>query len=167
MATEGLGLVELVIAHLKKVASTDLARNWFAWQAVAGHYNHDLEDAVPPYLRRDRHERSLGARTETHFHHRNIFDVLAEAGAKTWTHYTVCDAPDWMPAPVQRKLFDEVFRTSKDGAILQTRSVETEDLVARHGLQKRFRRVAKASTEATAHDRSRLYRRVDYYEVCH
>lgn len=167
VATEGLGLVELVIAHLKKVAETDLARNWFAWQAVAGHFNHELEDAVPPYLRCDRHERSRGAPTDARFHHRNIFAVLGEAKRNTWTHYTVCDAPDWMPHPVQRRLFDEILRTSKDGAVVQTRSVETEDLVKRHGLQKRLRRITKSSDEATRRDRSRLYRRVDYYQVCH
>jgi S-adenosylmethionine-diacylglycerol 3-amino-3-carboxypropyl transferase len=167
VAAQGAGVVEVMVRLLKNIAATDVARNWFAWMAVAGRFNHDLPDAVPPYLRRDRHARSLRAPTSTTYHHRNICAVLGEAGPRTWSHYTVCDAPDWMPARVQRRLFDEVLRTSRDGAILQVRSVEEDDLIAAHGLGRRFERLRASSDAATRADRSRLYRRVDYYRVCH
>ena len=30
-------------------------------------------------------------------HHTNIFEVMGNADEGTWTHYTLCDAIDWMP----------------------------------------------------------------------
>ena len=161
-------LIEFYISHLKRLATTDLATNWFVWHAATGHFNHDHPDAVPPYLRRNRHERSSEqSPTKVLFHHGNIFDRLESAGPGTWSHYTLCDAPDWMPPHVQSKLLDEIHRTSKDGAIVLARTVEPESFVERLDDRRRFQLMEDASTRAAAEDRSRQYRRVDFFRVVH
>lgn len=167
LKTEGADLVGWMLLYLKRVSATDLARNWIVWHVVAGHYNHDEPDAVPPFVRRDRHQRSLGAPTRTTFHRRNIFDVLADAEPSTWSHYTLCDAPDWMPERVQKRLFDEILRTSRDGAVVQYRTVERESLIVRHGLERRLQPMTEVSREATTQDRSRLFGHVGFYRVVH
>lgn len=165
LETEGTDLIGFFVNHLRKVASTDLMRNWFAWYVLAGEFNHERQDAVPPYLRRDRHEKSLAADTKVTFHHGNLFDRLGAAGKNTWSHYTLCDAPDWMPAPVQRKMLDEIERTARPGATIMVRTVEEEGLVERLGLEKRFVLKKDISDKASHEDRSRQYRRVSFYEV--
>lgn len=167
LAAEGSGLAAYLQEHLRRVAATDLARNWFAWTAIAGHYNHDLPDAVPPYLRRAQHARSLTAPTRVQFHRRNIFDVLAAAGPRTWSHYTLCDAPDWMSPPAQQRLLSEILRTSRDGGVVAYRSVGHDSLVARHGLCGRLRPLTASSDAAALQDRSRQYQRVNYYRIVH
>lgn len=167
LETSPTGFVDFLVDHVKRVASTDLARNWFAWTAIAGHYNHDEPDAVPPYLRRDRHARSFGAPTRVRFHRRNIFDVLAAARPNTWSHYTLCDAPDWMPAAAQRRLFSEILRTSRDGGIVMYRSVEPHSLIRRHGLTQRLQPLLAQSAAAAELDRSRQYQGVNYYRIVH
>ena len=166
LATEQSDLGAYFVTHLRRVAATDLETNWFAWYANAGHFNHDRPDAVPPYLRPDRHASSVGSPTRTTWNNANLFDILAEGGADTWSHYLLCDAPDWMPAPVQRRLLDEILRTSRDGAVVLCRSVEDTDLVERAGMGRHFR-LKPESAQATRLDRSRQYRRVCFYEVCH
>ncbi len=166
LASERTDLADYFVTHVKRVASTDLETNWFAWYANAGHFNHDRADAVPPYLRADRHEASLGAPTRTSWSAINLFDALAEEGRHTWSHYLLCDAPDWMPAPTQRRLLQEILRTSRDGAVVLCRSVEDIDIVERAGMGRHFR-LKPESAEATRLDRSRQYRRVNLYEVCH
>lgn len=160
-------LLEFFVSHLKRLARTDLSTNWFVWYAVAGHFNHGNPDAVPPYLRRDRHERSTESPTSVHFHHGNIFDRLESAGTKTWSHYTLCDAPDWMPPKVQKRLLDEIFRTSQDGAVVLARSVEEDSFIDRIDQGRRFKLIEDASAKATVEDRSRQYRRVDFFRVEH
>jgi S-adenosylmethionine-diacylglycerol 3-amino-3-carboxypropyl transferase len=168
LRAEGLNdIVDFLVMHLGRVAETDLERNWFAWFAVAGHYNHARPDAVPPFMRRDHHDKSLGADTDVRFHHKNIFDVLGAAGPKTWTHYTFLDAPDWMPNDVQRKLLDEVLRTSEDGAVMLHRSVEEGSLPDRHGMSKHFVPMVEATELATRLDRTRQFRSVSFYRVAH
>ncbi|HYQ04446.1 MAG TPA: DUF3419 family protein [Polyangiaceae bacterium] len=168
LATEGgIDIVAMILAYLKRVAGTDLNKNWIAWHVVAGHYNHEEPDAVPPFIRRDRHERSLGSPTKTTFHRRNIFDVLGSAERNTWSHYTLCDAPDWMSDATQRRLFQEILRTSRDGAVMQYRTVERDSIIVRHGLEKHFRPLAETSRAATALDRSRLFSHVGFYQVVH
>jgi S-adenosylmethionine-diacylglycerol 3-amino-3-carboxypropyl transferase len=164
---EGMEMIDYFVAHIKRVASTDLATNWFGWYVVAGHYDHDNPDAVPPYLRRDRYERSHNAPTAVRYHKHNLFDVMAQAGAGTWSHYTLCDAPDWLPDEVQRRLLEEIRRTSRDGAIVLARSVEGACMVERTGMDKHLRRLDEISDAATAQDRSRQYRRVNFYRVEH
>lgn len=161
-------LLEFFVSHLKRLATTDLATNWFVWHAATGHFNHDHPDAVPPYLRKSRHERSSeDSPTFVCFHHGNIFERLQAATPKTWSHYTLCDAPDWMPLEVQARLLDEIFRTSQDGAIVLTRSVEHESFIERIDEGRRFRLIEDASKKATLEDRSRQYRRVDFFRVVH
>ena len=168
LRAEGLNdMVDFLIMHLCRVAETDLERNWFAWFAVAGHFNHDRQDAVPPFLRRDHHQAALGANTDVRFHHRNIFDVLGAAGRNTWTHYTLLDAPDWMPGDVQRRLLSEIVRTSADGAVVLHRSVEEGSLPDCHGMGRHFRLMTEASELATKLDRTRQFRRVNLYQVEH
>ncbi|MFV8755477.1 DUF3419 family protein [Nannocystaceae bacterium ST9] len=167
LAAEHSNLLEYFEIHMKRLVETDLERNWYAWYAAAGHFNHELPDAVPPYLRRDHHERSRRSRTELRYHNRNVFAVLAEAGPATWSHYTLCDAVDWMPAATQQALFREILRTSREGAKVLVRSVERDSLIARHGLERHFRLDRAASDWAARSDRSRQYRRVDVCTVIH
>lgn len=168
--TEGQpDLAAFILDHLRRLAHTEVATNWFIWWAIAGHFDHDRpSDAVPPYLRPDRHARSVEAPTEVRYHHhRNLFDVLDRSGPHAYTHYTLCDAPDWMPPATQRRLLDGIFRTSRDGAIVLYRSVEDDCMVERLGYEKRFVPLAERTAEATRADRSRQYRAVRFYQVQH
>jgi S-adenosylmethionine-diacylglycerol 3-amino-3-carboxypropyl transferase len=167
LKTEGVDLVGFILLYLKRVAATDLAKNWIVWHVIAGHYNHDEPDGVPPFVRKDRHERSLGSPTKTTFHRRDIFDVLDHADRDTWSHYTLCDAPDWMPERAQKRLFQEILRTSRDGAVVQYRTVERESIVVRHGLDKHLQPMTDISRAATELDRSRLFSHVGFYRVVH
>ncbi len=160
-------MVGFLHLYMKRIAATDIERNWFVWYAAAGHYNHELEDAVPPYLRPDHFETSKDADTAMRYHHANLFDVLEDASPNTWSHYTLCDATDWMSDDVQKRLFAEILRTSRDGARVLYRSVEDDSLVERHGLDRHFRLDDEASRLATELDRTRQYRRVNFYTVCH
>lgn len=157
-------MAEFVIGHLKKLASTDVDTNWFIWWAVAGQYNHDNKDAVPPFLRPDRYERAQESHTKFLWHHENLFDVMGRHGSNTWSHYTLCDAPDWMPQPVQKKMLQEIVRTARPGAVVLRRSVEEECIVEQNGMGRYFARMG-CSEAASRDDRSRQYRRVDFYRV--
>jgi S-adenosylmethionine-diacylglycerol 3-amino-3-carboxypropyl transferase len=166
LSAEGTSdFVTFMVRHLEAVAATDLETNWFAWYSVAGEFNHENPEAVPPYLRRESHARSYKVPTRLRFRHESIFDRLALAGPDTWTHYALCDAVDWMSAPTQRRLLDEIHRTSRDGAVMLYRSVEPGSLVERLGLGDRFVLMTPESDEATRLDRSRQYRRVNFYRV--
>ena len=167
LAAERSGLVEHLLEHLRRVAATDLARNWFAWTAIAGDYNHSLPDAVPPYLRSDRHARSCHAPTEVRYHCRNVFDVLADAGPATWSHFTLCDAPDWLQPAAQARLLREIVRTGRDGGVVAYRSVQPDSLVERHGLGERLQPLVASSSAAVRLERSRQYQRVNYYRIVH
>jgi S-adenosylmethionine-diacylglycerol 3-amino-3-carboxypropyl transferase len=155
----------LILHHLRRLATTDLETNWFAWLHVAGHYNHEREDAVPPYLRRDRWERSVRAPTTTRYHNRNLLDVLEAADDGTWTHYSLCDMPDWLAPKLQRHMLDEIYRTSEDGALVLYRTVEDDCIVGRHGMHRQFERKSHISERATRMDRSRQYKHVHLYQV--
>jgi len=165
--TEGMNIVDFFIEHLKRVAATDCETNWFVWYTVAGEFNHDNPDAVPPYLRKDRWERSYRAPTSVRYHNRNLFEVLSKAGPETWSHYTLCDAPDWLDDQAQRNLLDEIFRTSRDGAVVLARSVEGHSMVENVGYTDRFVPMVEASQDGTETDRSRQYRKVAFYRVQH
>ncbi|MFT7518874.1 MAG: S-adenosylmethionine-diacylglycerol 3-amino-3-carboxypropyl transferase [Kiritimatiellia bacterium] len=167
LETEGLDIVEFFIEHLKRVAATDVETNWFVWYTVAGEMNHDNPDAVPPYLRKSRWEKSFQAPTTTRYHNRNLFEVLGQAGPRTWSHYTLCDAPDWLPDPAQKHLLDEILRTSRDGAVVLARSVEGHGIVENCQYEKHFIPMTEESEYATLHDRSKQYRRVSFYRVAH
>lgn len=164
---EQTDLVSFFLRHLKRVAETDLETNWFAWLFLAGQYNHEHPDAVPPYLRRDRYERSLHGPTHVRYHNRNLFEVLGQGGRNEWSHYTLCDAPDWLPAPTQKRLLDEIRRTSRDGAIVLYRTVHDDCMVRRLGLEDQFRPMQEESRIASELDRSKQYRHVHFYQVQH
>lgn len=167
LQTEEMNIVDFFVEHLKRVAATDCETNWFVWYTVAGEFNHDNQAAVPPYLRKDRWEQSFRAPTSVRYHNRNLFEVLSKAGSNTWSHYTLCDAPDWLDLEGQRTLLDEIFRTSRDGAIVLARSVEGHSMVENTGYQSRFKLLEDASDDATLTDRSRQYRKVAFYRVHH
>ncbi len=158
-------IVAFLLMHLQRVADTDLARNWFVWYAVAGRYNHDDQEAVPPFLRQDRHERSSRSETTVAYHNRYIHDVLDEAKARTWSHFTLCDAPDWMADADQKRLFEAVLRTGKPGGVMQYRTVERDSLVERHGMTDRLQPMVHETQMATALDRTRQFRGVRYYRI--
>jgi S-adenosylmethionine-diacylglycerol 3-amino-3-carboxypropyl transferase len=157
--------VEFFVDHCARVAATDCTTNWFAWYAIAGHYNHSDPRAVPPYLRRTEHQKSLMAPTETSYHHRSIHDVLNTAKMNTWTHYSLCDAVDWMQEREQRQLFEQVHRTARPGAIVLMRSVSRRNVIDELGLTRNFVHLSEISSQATEEERSRQYRRVDFFQV--
>jgi S-adenosylmethionine-diacylglycerol 3-amino-3-carboxypropyl transferase len=158
-------IVAFLLMHLERVADTDIARNWFVWYAIAGRYNHDDQEAVPPFLRQDRHERSSRSETTVAYHNRYIHDVLDEAAPATWSHFTLCDAPDWMADADQRRLFEAVLRTGKPGGVMQYRTVERDSLVERHGMTDRLQPMVHETEMATALDRTRQFRGVRYYRI--
>ena len=158
-------VLDFILSHLERVAGTDVETNWFAWYAITGHYNHNHPEAVPPFLRKTAHEASREARTSYSFHHKSIFDVLAAGQANTWTHYSLCDAVDWMPRPVQTNLLKEIVRTARPGARVLMRSVESEDIVQACGFDSKLKHLTSESKRASIEDRSCQYKRVDFYEV--
>lgn len=158
---------DVVLRFVERAAATDLARNWILWHCLLGTFNVADSQALPPYLRPENHARSLGGPTRTEFHRRSFVQVLGAAPARTWTHYNFSDALDWMSDAAQRRVLDEVFRTSRPGALLLNRSVDRECLAHRHGVERRFQRLQAASDQATAMERSRLYERVDVYRIVH
>ena len=164
LETAGADMLGFFVQQMEAIAGTHIPTNWFAWYIVAGQYNHEHPDAVPPYLRRDRYEAAAESTTSMRFHHGNLFDVLERAGPNTWSHYTLCDATDWMPPPVQRKLLEEIRRTARPGAVVLHRSVEKEGFVEQLGMDNTFQ-LMDCSDEATEADRSRQYNRVNFYRV--
>jgi S-adenosylmethionine-diacylglycerol 3-amino-3-carboxypropyl transferase len=166
MLSDGIGTVaDFVLGHLERVAGTDVETNWFAWYAAAGHYNHANANAVPPYLRKASHLSSSEAKTDFAFHHKSIFDVLEAGHSNTWTHYSLCDAMDWMPQPVQTKLLQEIVRTARPGARVLLRSVEDRNIVDDCGWSSKLRHLEGESRNASLEDRSCQYKRVDFFEV--
>ncbi len=158
-------MADYIVDHLKRLARTDVGTNWFVWYAIAGQFDHERPEAVPPYLRRDRFELAKDAPTRVSYRRQNILEVLERAPARSYTHYSFLDAPDWLDAPTQRRLLGGVLRTAKDGARIVTRSVEDTCMVERAGLARRIRRLEEVSERATRADRTRQYRRVNVYEV--
>jgi S-adenosylmethionine-diacylglycerol 3-amino-3-carboxypropyl transferase len=167
LSTEQVDIIGFLMQHIRRVGATDLARNWFGWFAFTGRFNAEDQEALPPYLRRDRHERSLDSPTRVHYHHRNVFDLLDDGAPRTWSHYVLCDALDWMAEPVQRRLLQSILRTSRDGGVLQYRSVEPHSIVQRLGLERHFQRMEAVSQEATVLDRTCQYRSVNLYRIVH
>ncbi len=158
-------LGEHIVQHLVALARTDVETNWFVWLAIAGQFNHERQDAVPPYLRRDRFERAKGTPTEITYHPRNVFDVLDDAAPGSFTHFTLCDAPDWLSTHDQRRLLERVATTASDGATVLVRTVSDDCMVKRLGLEKRFVPLERESALMTNLDRTRQYRRVQLYRV--
>jgi len=167
LETEQSDMSGFFLDYVRRLCSTDLETNWFAWWALSNQFNHEHPDAAPPYLRKDRHERSLDAPTTVRYHRRNIFDVLEDAGPNTWSHFMFCDAPDWMPPEVQKRLLEDVFRTSRDGGVMLYRSVEDDCMVERHNMTHRFVPMTEESAIASDLDRTRQYRRVNFYRITH
>lgn len=164
LSAEQSSMVDFFVTHLTRIMETDLWKNWFFWYGAAGTFNHQDQEALPPYLRRNRWENSMGAPTEINFRPGNLFDVLDEAGPQTWSHYTLCDAVDWMPPRIQRHLFDEIRRTARPGATVLLRSVERNDPVTHTGADAFLER-RDCSSHASRADRSRQYRQVNFYRV--
>jgi len=158
-------MADYIVDHLQRLARTDVGTNWFIWYAIAGQFDHERPEAVPPYLRRDRFERAKEAPTRVGYRRENVLDVLDRAPRRSYSHYSFLDAPDWLDAPTQKRLLDGVLRTAKDGARMVTRSVEDDCMVERAGLSRRIRRLDELSDRATRADRTRQYRRVNVYEV--
>ena len=159
--------VEYLKLYLSRLAETDVERNWFIWYASAGQYNHDTPDAVPPYLRPDHHANAVRSTTSVNYRNESIFKTLARGKSNTWTHYSLLDAVDWMPDTTRERLFDEILRTSVDGARVLYRSVEDDSIVERLGLERHFQLDVEASEAAARDDRTRQYRRVNFYDVVH
>jgi len=164
-ATNQDDLPSFYVNHLKRVAETDLERNWIAWYSAAGHFNHDHPESLPPYLRRERYQRSLGADVPVRYHNDNFITVMRRAGANSWSHYILSDAPDWMPEHVQREMLGEIARTARPGALILRRTVENDCIMERNQLTRRFERLNEPSDFATESERSRQFQRVDLYRL--
>ncbi|MEM6927561.1 MAG: DUF3419 family protein [Myxococcota bacterium] len=165
LETERTSMSDYFITHLARVIQhPDLWNNWFFWYAAAGSFNHESDDCAPPYLRKSRWEKSIEAPTRVHYHNGNLFDRMEQATAGTWSHYTLCDAIDWMPLPVQQHLFSEIRRTGRDGAIVLLRSVEETDPVEASGASS-FLRKLDCSEQASKAERSRQYRQTNFYRL--
>ncbi len=164
-AHQARSMVEVVTAHLERLAYTDLETNWFVWVGLTGAFNHDHPDAVPPYLRAESHRRSREAPTDVVFHHLPLKRVLAAAAPGRWSHFSLCDVLDWMPADTQRRLLQHIAHVGGPGAVVLTRSVEDACVVDRLGLDGMYERLEPRSSEAGQRERTRLYARVGVYRV--
>ncbi|WP_433379452.1 DUF3419 family protein [Actinoplanes sp. CA-142083] len=164
-ANRAATMMEVVTAHFERLAQTDLETNWFVWVGLTGEFNHDHPDAVPPYLRAESHKRALEAPTRVGFHRESLQRMLAEATPGQWSHFSLCDVLDWLPADAQRQLLHRIARVGGPDALVLTRSVESDCVVERAGLADLYERVEPASTEATEQERTRLYGRVNVYRV--
>ncbi|WP_203784452.1 DUF3419 family protein [Paractinoplanes rishiriensis] len=158
-------MMEVVTAHLGRLAQTDLETNWFVWVGLTGEFNHDHPEAVPPYLRAENHQRALAAPTRVAFHRQSLQRMIADAAPGQWSHFSLCDVLDWLPAAAQRQLLHGIARVGGPGALVLTRSVESGCVVDRAGLSDRYERVEPASSQASEQERTRLYGRVDVYRV--
>lgn len=166
LAAEGApDMAAFITRYLTRLVDTDLRTNWFVWYAVAGFFDPEVEDCAPPYLRRERHQRALGAPTDLRLHRRSVIDYLRTRSPRSFTHFTLLDVPDWLNAEEQSHLFSEVLRTAADGALVLTRSVEERCPVERLGLSRRLVLDPKKTAVATERDRTRQYRAVRFYRV--
>lgn len=165
--TEQMDLLDFFLHHILRLAETDLRTNWFAWYFVTGQFHHDDEDGVPPYLRPGHYARSQEATTEIAYHRASLFDVLANASARTWSHFSLLDAPDWLDPSGQERLLQEIRRTGRDGAIVLHRSVEPSSIFERCQAGRYFEELVPESELATGLDRTRQYRRVSFHRLVH
>lgn len=164
-SSEQMGLAEYFVQHIRRLADTDLRTNWFVWYFVTGQFHHEDPDGVPPYLRRDRFERSQAARTEIRFHRSNVFEALEENGSETWSHYSLLDAPDWMGPHEEERLLQEIRRTGRPGAIVLHRSVGDDTLFGQNPSGRYFEKLEGESSLATKLDRTRQYRHVSLHRL--
>ncbi len=165
LEAEGTSLSDFILHHIKRLADTDLPRNWFVWYYVTGQFHHDDPEGVPPYLRRDSHEASLESPTDVRYHRGSIFGVLEEAGPNSWSHFCLLDVPDWLPEASQKRLLEELQRTGREGATILYRSVEEESIFERHGMADRFPELESETEKATQQDRTRQYKRVRFHRL--
>lgn len=164
-ANRAATMMDVVTAHFERLAQTDLETNWFVWLGLTGEFNHDHPDAVPPYLRAENHRRALAAPTRVGFHRESLQRMLAEAAPGQWSHFSLCDVLDWLPADAQRRLLQRIARVGGPSALVLTRTVESNCVVERAGLSDLYERVEPASTQASEQERTRLYGRVNVYRV--
>jgi len=164
-ANRATSMMDVVAAHFARLAQTDLETNWFVWMALTGEFNHDHPEAVPPYLRVENHRRSLVAPTQVGFHRESLQRMLAAATPGQWSHFSLCDVLDWLPGEGQRHLLHRIARVGRPGAVVLTRSVESECVVDSLGLSHLYERVEPASSQASEQERTRLYGRVNVYRV--
>ncbi len=164
-ANRAATMVDVVTAHFERLAQTELETNWFVWVGLTGQFNHDHPRAVPPYLRAESHRRSLVAPTRVGFHRESLQRMLAGATPRQWSHFSLCDVMDWMPADAQRQLLQRIASVGGPGALVLTRTVEDECAVDRAGLSELYERVEPASSRASEQERTRLYGRVNVYRV--
>jgi S-adenosylmethionine-diacylglycerol 3-amino-3-carboxypropyl transferase len=164
-ANRAATMMDVVIARFERLAQTDLETNWFVWMCLTGGFNHDHPEAVPPYLRAESHRRSLVAPTQVGFHRESLQRMLAHATPGQWSHFSLCDVMDWMPAEAQRQLLQRIAHVGGPSAVVLTRSVEDECVVDRVGLTNLYERVEPASSQASEQERTRLYGRVNVYRV--
>jgi S-adenosylmethionine-diacylglycerol 3-amino-3-carboxypropyl transferase len=164
-ANRAATMMDVVTAHFERLAQTDLETNWFVWLGLTGEFNHENPNAVPPYLRAESHQRALVAPTQVGFHRESLQRMLAAATPGQWSHFSLCDVLDWLPADAQRQVLRRIARVGGPDALVLTRSVEGGCVVDRVGLSDLYERVEPASSRASEQERTRLYGRVNVYRV--
>lgn len=158
-------VVDGVIEYATRVVQTDLEDNWIAWHIATGRFNHEREQCLPLFLRREQHARALGSPTDVRYVHDTLFSVLRRAADDSWSHFCLSDVLDWISDSARGPLLRDVYRTAKPGARVICRTVEDATIVGELGLAHKFRLIEPFSTEASRVERSCLYRRVNCYEV--
>lgn len=163
---ETTDFINVIIHQMKRMALTDIATNWFLWLAFTGGFNHDRQDAVPPYLRKDSFlSAQKNKRTRINFHHNNLFDVLKNKPDNSLTHFNFLDVPDWLTRHAQETLLKEILRTSKDRGIFLQRTVKRDSFIEKSDLKGHFELLKDVSNLASNEDRSCCYKRVNYYRI--
>jgi len=93
-----------------------LKENYFAWQAFGRHYDVEDRRATPPYLQPENflpiRERLDRVRTHTI----SMTEYLAGQEDGSVDRYVLLDSVDWMDATMLTELWEEICRTSRDGA---------------------------------------------------
>ncbi|MEX2571694.1 MAG: DUF3419 family protein [Gemmatimonadota bacterium] len=158
-------VVDGVIDYASRLAHTDIEENWIAWHIATGRFNAERPLALPVYLRPQTHERSLGSSTSVHFWRTSLLARLQREPTERWTHFCLSDVVDWLSDGDRTALLMAIHRAAAPGARVVCRTVEDSTIIDELGLSSRFRLVEPESTEASRVERSRLYRRVNFYEV--
>lgn len=158
-------VVQGVIEWAARLATTDLETNWIAWHITTGAFNPDEPRCLPLYLRPEHHAAAVASPTTVRYHHASLMNLLEAQAPDTWTHFCLSDVVDWLSADARAALLRQVYRTARPGARVICRSVEEACVVEEAGLQDGFRLVEPFSSVASERERSRLFRRVNCYEV--
>lgn len=151
----------VLLQRLKRLACDfDLSDNYFAWQAFGRRYASGGSGPLPLYLQRENYDRLRERVDNIEIKHASFTEYLAGEPEASCDGFVLLDAQDWMTDEQLVDLWNEIVRTSSQGArvIFRTAGVETilpgrlpESLLAR------FSYDPDASAVMAAKDRSSIY----------